>query len=115
MEKTESEKIKDNQRLAYQIPHSDDDVCGRSFEAAFILANSQLFDGVTDELTIDKAEQRENEVWEATKNIEKINFALKYAIEETDWVTPRYIEQGLKWLVQNSRGTQNNQEGEQEA
>jgi len=106
----EDEKIKENQRIAYQIPHSDDDACGRSFEAAFMLANPNFFD----EISGDTAEERENEAWEATKNIEKTDFALKYAIEETDWDVPRYIEQGLRWLADNPRDAQIDQEDRQE-
>jgi len=108
--KGDDEKINNNQRIAYQIPHSDDDACGRSFEAAFMLANPELFE----EVTGDTAEQREDEVWEATMNIEKTDFALRYAIEETNWDIPRYIEQGLIWLADNQGNFQAEKEGEKE-
>ncbi len=100
--KEEAEKIKENQRIAYQVPHSDGDACGRSFEAAFMLANPVLFD----EVIGDKAETREIKVWEATRNIEKTNFALMYAIQKTDWIVPRYIDQGLRWLVDYPKDTE---------
>ena len=29
----------------------------------------------------------------------KSKFALTYAIKKTDWVTPRYIEEGVRWLA----------------
>ena len=108
--KEDEEKIKNNQRIAYQIPHSDEDACGRSFEAAFMLANPSLFDLVTG----DTAEQREEEVWDATGNIEKTDFALKYAIEETNWDIPLYIEQGLRWLADNRISAPAENEDEQE-
>ena len=38
---------------------------------------------------------------EETKDVSKIEFALKYAILDSDWVTPRYIQQGLRWLAQD--------------
>lgn len=106
--KGEGEKIKHNLRIAYQIPHTDGDACGRSFEAAFMLANADLFDSVVGET----AEQREDQVWEATKNIDKTDFALKFAIEETIWNSPLYIEQGLRWLASNPHGVEYFQEGE---
>jgi len=108
--KEDEEKIKNNQRIAYQIPHSDEDACGRSFEAAFMLANPSLFDLVTG----DTADQREEEVWDATVNIEKTDFALKYAIEETNWDIPLYIEQGLRWLADNRISAPAENEDEQE-
>ena len=42
---------------------------------------------------------REEEAWVTAKGLAKTNFALKHAIEETDWITPRYIEEGLRWLA----------------
>lgn len=30
---------------------------------------------------------------------EKSEFALTYAIRETDWIIPRYIDLGLNWLA----------------
>lgn len=95
VEKSESEKILNNRRLSYQVPHCEGDACGRSFEDAFMLANPGVFSisgGV---------EERENQAWEQAKRVDKTNFALEYAIDKTDWVVPLYIEQGLKWLDQN--------------
>jgi hypothetical protein len=43
---------------------------------------------------------KETEVWSRTNLIDttKTAFALKYAIEDTNWNTPRYIAEGLRWL-----------------
>jgi len=89
------DKLKNARRLAFQIPHSADDACGRSFEDAFMLANPDYFS-----LTAYTPAQREERAWEAAKDVDKADFALKYAIEDTDWTTPRYIEEGLRWLAE---------------
>ncbi|MEX5257676.1 ATP-dependent endonuclease [Kocuria arenosa] len=81
--------------LAYQVPEVSGQACGRSFEDAFILANQELFDfTLTDNVICDEMLAK-NEA-EAHK---KSTFALKYSIEEDDWHTPRYIQQGLEWLL----------------
>ena len=92
-EKTNKEKTIGNRRLAYQIPHTVDDACGRSFEDAFMLANSKTF-GINN----GTANERESEAWEAAKRVDKTEFALKHAISDTSWLIPKYIEEGLSWL-----------------
>lgn len=94
--KTAAEKSTGNRRLAYQVPHTLDDACGRSFEDAFMLANSEEF-----EITGASAEERETEAWEAAKKVDKTKFALEYAINKTSWVIPKYIEEGLLWLSES--------------
>jgi len=87
-------KIRGNLRLAYQVPELSDGPCGRTFEDAFILANQPLFGitGTTNEALAKAAQCK------AAKQ-KKSKFALTYAIEKTDWVTPRYIEEGVRWLA----------------
>ena len=34
-------------------------------------------------------------------NDEKTDFALKYALEVTDWNVPNYLIEGLQWLAQH--------------
>ncbi len=92
--KEDATKIFRTRRLAYQVPHANGDACGRSFEDAFMLSNSVIF-GITG-IT---PQEREDQAWEEAENVDKTDFALKYAIENTDWVVPRYIEEGLKWLA----------------
>ena len=95
LQKAPGEKVSNARRLAFQIPHSEGDACGRSFEDAFMLANPARFD-----ITGETPAEREEQAWKAAKDVDKTDFALKYAIEDTDWTTPRYIEQGLRWLAQ---------------
>lgn len=91
--KAEGEKSFKNRRIAYQIPHNMDDACGRSFEDAFILANPIKFGVVGATAT-----ERGGEAWELAQDIEKSDFALGFAIDDTDWEIPRYIHEGLRWL-----------------
>lgn len=81
-------------RLAYQVPEALDRPCGRTFEDAFILANQSLFGitGATNDALAKAAQDK------AAKQ-KKSKFALTYAIKKTDWVTPRYIEEGMRWLA----------------
>jgi hypothetical protein len=93
--KPTEEKIHKLRRLAYQVPESKEAPCGRSFEDAFILANGTLF-GLTD----GNASEKETQAWELAKGVgKKSDFALEYAITKTDWVVPRYIAEGLRWLA----------------
>lgn len=97
--KPDAEKINGFLRIAYQVPESDCDACGRSFEDAFMLTNVVLFDiqGTTHSAKADDA-------WEKAKKVGKTDFALKYAIDETTWEIPRYLKEGLQWLSKSSRG-----------
>ena len=81
--------------LAYQIPEAAQEACGRSFEDAFILANPGIF-GVSLSGDVDEDEANALEI---AGNQKKSTFALRFAIEETDWATPRYIQRGLDWLL----------------
>lgn len=96
LEKEEKDKIKGKKRLAYQIPEQDSEFCGRSFEDAFIFANLELFNlnGINEK-------DLEAEVWTKANKENKTSFALKYAINQTEWNIPRYIKEGLTWLAQN--------------
>ncbi|KUY92800.1 MULTISPECIES: ATP-dependent endonuclease [unclassified Burkholderia] len=87
-------KTRGSLRLAYQVPEASNGPCGRTFEDAFILANQTLFGitGATNDALAKAAQDK------AAKQ-KKSKFALTYAIERTDWVTPRYIEEGMRWLA----------------
>lgn len=95
IKKTSQEKTKTICHLAYQIPEVTDGPCGRSFEDTFMLANLDMFDlkGTSDE--------KADSAWDKAKDEKKSEFALKYAIEKSDWVVPRYIKEGLAWLAKN--------------
>ncbi|WP_374682746.1 ATP-dependent endonuclease [Accumulibacter sp.] len=98
--KSVQEKTTDNRRLAFQVPQVEGDACGRSLEGAFILANPEKF-GLSGLST----QEREREVWNMAKKEDKADFAMKYSIVDTDWTTPRYIEEGLQWLAGSSSST----------
>ncbi|MHA2789823.1 ATP-dependent nuclease [Corynebacterium sp. S7] len=86
--------IRQGRYLAYQVPEQGQQACGRTFEDAFILANPELF-GLT--LTGEMAED-ENAARDLAQKQKKSTFALCFAIERTEWQTPRYIRRGLTWL-----------------
>lgn len=83
-------------RLAYQVPEALGKPCGRSFEDAFILANSELF-----ELKMGTTGETEEEAWTKAKDVKKSEFALDLAINRTEWTVPLYIKEGLAWLAEN--------------
>lgn len=92
--KTDNEKIDGKMRIAFQRPETPTGPCGRTFEDAFMLANETIF-GVTGETSNEK----ERSAREIAGKEKKSAFALKYAIEETNWVSPGYIVDGVKWLA----------------
>ena len=87
-------KTRGSLRLAYQVPEVPGGPCGRTFEDTFILANQTLFGitGATNEALAQAAQDK-------AEKQKKSKFALTYAIKKTKWVTPRYIEEGLRWLA----------------
>ena len=100
LSKDSTEKTKGNRRLAFQIPHVDGDACGRSFEDAFLLANPDKF-----KIIGENPNEREKQSWDSAAEIDKTDFAMECAILDTDWTTPRYIEEGLRWLAGNDSFT----------
>ncbi len=59
-----------------------------------MLANSAMFgiQGAT-------SDEKEDHAAALGEKIKKTAFALKHAIDETDWSSPGYILDGLKWLA----------------
>lgn len=100
-----SKKIKNSVRIAYQIHEPSTGKCGRSFEDAFILANLSLFG--LDNVDQDKIEKAVFDEAEKIGKQSKADFAIAYAIDKLDWVTPIYITEGLEWLVEEKSGTVN--------
>ncbi|MGP2521088.1 ATP-dependent nuclease [Pantoea ananatis] len=90
--KTPAEKTIGLRRIAYQIPEGNEPgPSGRSFEDAFILANRNRFQlGQGDVASL---------AYEYAADQKKSAFALKYAIDDTNWNVPRYIAEGLRWLA----------------
>lgn len=100
--KVEKDKIIGNRRIAYQIPEDGLLGTGRSLEESIILANRGKFNIKSDLLEeIEKAAELA-----APSDKDKANFALKYAIEDTDWTPPKYILEGLQWLAKNIEMTE---------
>ncbi|HDR0633690.1 ATP-dependent nuclease [Pasteurella multocida] len=98
LQKTDLDKVKGKIRIAYQCPEKANSACGRSFEDAFILANSVLF-------TLKKTNKNEieTEAYTQAKGInKKSDFAIEYAINQTTWNTPKYIKDGLVWLAKEN-------------
>jgi putative ATP-dependent endonuclease of the OLD family len=82
------------------MPEADGGPCGRSFEQAFILANPDLF-----ELIEVSGLAREEKAWARAGDVkDKSAFALEYAIDKTGWSVPRYIAEGLRWLMEGKPG-----------
>ncbi|WP_244370066.1 ATP-dependent nuclease [Pseudoalteromonas xiamenensis] len=94
--KDSGSKILGCRRLAFQVDEDVSGLCGRSFEDAFILVNSQLFQ--LNNLTGSALEQA---VFDKAKDIgkkSKADFAIEYCISNTDWLVPKYIQEGCAWL-----------------
>ena len=92
--KDSGSKVKKLRRIAYQLPEAEGSPCGRTFEDAFMLANATMF-GIEGDTPDDQAQC----AWKKLEKIKKSQFALKYAIDETGWVPPGYILDGLRWLA----------------
>ncbi|MCJ2194654.1 ATP-dependent endonuclease [Kaistella montana] len=92
--------IDGNRYLAFQVPESEEKACGRTFEDAFLLANPSA-----EELTLTgDTNQDEALVREAADGLKKSDFALRFAVNEAGWKTPRYIQRGLDWLLDYPTG-----------
>ena len=87
-------KVESLRRIAFQRPEAEGGPCGRTFEDAFMLANPAIFDieGAT-------PDERARCAWDKLNTIKKSEFALKHAIDDTDWSPPGYILDGLRWLA----------------
>ena len=94
IEKSKDEKIKSGLKLSYQIPEDGMKTCGRSFEDAFILANQDLFD-----VPSGPDEKKACFAYHKSQSINKTDFAFKYSLENEEWTVPKYIKEGLAWLV----------------
>ena len=93
--KTDTEKVMNRRRIAFQRPEVDNGPCGRTLEDAFMLANAALF-----AVTEGTPNEKELSTRDLAAKIKKSEFALKYAIDETGWATPGYILDGVRWLAE---------------
>lgn len=107
----EAEKTHDKVRVAYQIPEIGIETCGRSFEEAFILRNPHVF--ICKKSIICSIKDKDLEGYKSPRDIRENSYDIASVIgKKTDfafdiitigtenWDTPRYIEEGLKWLAQ---------------
>jgi len=94
LEKSDEEQIRGRIRIAYQCREVNDGPCGRTFEDAFLLANGEKF-GVSG----DTPEALAGDALAKAETFKKSAFALQYAIDDTDWNIPKYINDGLAWLA----------------
>ena len=92
--KDDALKVENLRRIAYQRPETEGGPCGRTFEDAFMLANPAMF-GIEGDRPDDQAQC----AWHQLDTIKKSEFALKHAIDDTDWSPPGYILDGLRWLA----------------
>lgn len=94
--KSAEERTHGRIHIAYQCPEVDGGACGRTFEDAFMLANIDKF-GITGA----SLEDQERDARDKAESNKKSKFALEFAIDDSEWKTPRYIAEGLKWLAVN--------------
>lgn len=116
LEKKPDDKIKNNIRIAYQIPEADGEYQASSFEDAFIALNKDFIlknkEGLYKYGALKNFEEVdiEREFYEfALNKVEKKSaFAsslLYFDDEDGDdddkWIVPHYIEEGLLWIQKN--------------
>lgn len=94
IKRPDNDKLKGLKRISYQRPEDGEEACGRTFEDTFMLANPDRF-GITGKNTTEK----ETDARDKAEKEKKSGFALRFAIDETDWKTPLYILEGLRWLA----------------
>ena len=92
--KDDASKVERLRRIAFQRPEAEGGPCGRTFEDAFMLANPAMF-GIEG----DKPDDQAQCAWLQLDTVKKSEFALKHAIDDTDWSPPGYIIDGLRWLA----------------
>lgn len=115
---TEAEKLNDTSkiRVAYQIPETAGEKCGRSFEEAFIIKNAAMFSANTKNIscrkiflentkvgnkTIISSKSTANIVLQSYEITEEIPKKTEFAFDImilADWAVPKYIKEGLTWL-----------------
>lgn len=89
-------KASGRRRIAFQQPELPDGPCGRSFEDAFMLANTGRYNLIGP--TVGELERQAREM---ALEVKKSEFALTLALGNDAWVIPRYIRDGLTWLAEN--------------
>jgi len=107
--KSDADKTDGKVRVTYQVPEADGGAAGRSFEEAFILANASALIAASG-LASERIFNDENGARFTTEAVLADSYQIAGDIESksdfafdvlsiADWVTPRYINEGLKWLA----------------
>jgi len=113
LSKAEADKLSSNVRVTYQVPEQAGARVGRSFEEAFILANAEALVAATgissssifedDDGATLTAEQVRSDSYQIAARIDsKSDFAFDI-LSLSEWATPNYIDEGLKWLAPPSK------------
>lgn len=114
LKKTPEDKIKNNIRIAYQIPETDGEYQASSFEDAFIALNKDFIlknkeglceYGALKDFSNDEIENGDYYNF-ALNNVKKksafasslLYFDDENGEEDEKWVVPHYIEEGLLWI-----------------
>ncbi|WP_276874458.1 ATP-dependent nuclease [Dialister micraerophilus] len=114
LKKTPEDKIKNNIRIAYQIPETDGEYQASSFEDAFIALNKAFIlknkeglceYGALKDFSNDEIENGDYYNF-ALNNVKKksafasslLYFDDENGEEDEKWVVPHYIEEGLLWI-----------------
>lgn len=114
VEKNAEDKIKDNMRIAYQIPESGGEYQASSFEDAFIALNKDFIlknkEGFCEYGALKNFENTDIENGDyynfALNNVEKkpafassiLYFEDENGKDDEKWKVPKYIEEGLLWI-----------------
>lgn len=96
-------------RVAYQVPETPGERCGRSFEESFIIRNAKLLHDHADVMASGKCFVGADKTLRSPEEIESESYAVAEAIDKKtdfafdilnieDWLTPLYIKEGLEWL-----------------
>lgn len=114
--------------VAYQRPSVVDGydegrpIHGRTFEEVFAYENLKLFRDGSLRLGRDLPAEQDyeaeyNAIYEAVKSstFKKTEFALSVASSNAEWITPKYIADGLRWLANELRVTEPNPDQEADA
>lgn len=110
LDKSYEDKVKDNIRIAYQIPEKIGEYQARSFEDAFIELNWEfIFSNQEKFLKYGALKSKINKKDPYTISENKIEKKTTFAssflyfddTEKITWKVPKYIEEGLLWIQEN--------------
>ena len=104
----DDEKTLSNIRVSYQIPEQKTSVCGRSFEEAFILKNTNFLIENKDNISLvsncdDEDIKNLSKAYDIAPRDSKRKTTFAFDLNVVDgWEIPLYINEGLEWLESDS-------------